>query len=41
MSIYLIKELGASGKVVHTGDADFILNDPEIGEYFLGNHDDH
>jgi len=31
----------ASGKVVHTGDADFILNDPEIGEYFLGNHDDH
>jgi ABC-type branched-subunit amino acid transport system ATPase component len=31
----------ANGKVVHTGDADFILNDPEIGEYFLGNHDDH
>ncbi|MDA0716054.1 MAG: ABC transporter ATP-binding protein [archaeon] len=31
----------ASGKVVHTGDADFILNDPEIGEYFLGSHDDH
>ena len=30
----------ASGKVVHTGDADFILNDPEIGEYFLGSHDD-
>jgi hypothetical protein len=26
--------------VVHTGDADFILNDPEIGEYFLGSHDD-
>jgi len=31
----------ANGKVVHTGDADFILNDPEIGEYFLGNHADH
>jgi ABC-type branched-subunit amino acid transport system ATPase component len=31
----------ASGKVVHTGDANFILNDPEIGEYFLGSHDDH
>ena len=31
----------AGGKVVHTGDADFILNDPEIGEYFLGSHDDH
>jgi ABC-type branched-subunit amino acid transport system ATPase component len=31
----------ANGKVVHTGDADFILNDPEIGEYFLGNHEDH
>ena len=30
----------ANGKVVHTGDADFILNDPEIGEYFLGSHDD-
>jgi len=30
----------ANGKVVHTGDADFILNDPEIGEYFLGTHDD-
>lgn len=31
----------ANGKVVHTGDADFILNDPEIGEYFLGSHGDH
>ncbi len=31
----------AGGKVVHTGDANFILNDPEIGEYFLGSHDDH
>jgi len=41
MSIDFIKELGASEEVVHTGDADFILNDPEIGEYFLGNHDDH
>ena len=30
----------ANGKVVHTGDADFILNEPEIGEYFLGSHDD-
>jgi len=27
----------AGGKVVHTGDAQSILNDPEIGEYFLGN----
>jgi ABC-type branched-subunit amino acid transport system ATPase component len=26
----------ASGKVVHTGDAQHILTDPEIGEYFLG-----
>jgi hypothetical protein len=25
---------------VHTGDANYILNDPEIGEYFLGSHDD-
>ena len=30
----------ANGKVVHIGDADFILNDPEIGEYCLGSHDD-
>lgn len=30
----------ANGKVVHTGDADYILNDPEIGEYFLGSHND-
>ncbi|MBT3419928.1 MAG: ABC transporter ATP-binding protein [Euryarchaeota archaeon] len=30
----------ANGKVVHTGDADYILNDPEIGEYFLGSHDE-
>jgi len=28
----------ASGKVVHTGDAQHILTDPEIGEYFLGSH---
>ena len=26
----------ASGKIVHTGDAQHILTDPEIGEYFLG-----
>jgi ABC-type branched-subunit amino acid transport system ATPase component len=26
----------ASGKVVHTGKAADILEDPEIGEYFLG-----
>ena len=26
----------ANGKVVHSGDAKQILNDPEIGEYFLG-----
>jgi ABC-type branched-subunit amino acid transport system ATPase component len=26
----------ASGKMVHTGDAQHILSDPEIGEYFLG-----
>ncbi|MEE2625194.1 MAG: ABC transporter ATP-binding protein [Candidatus Thermoplasmatota archaeon] len=26
----------ANGKVVHTGDAQHILTDPEIGEYFLG-----
>lgn len=30
----------ANGKVVHTGSADDILNDPEIGEYFLGNKSD-
>jgi ABC-type branched-subunit amino acid transport system ATPase component len=28
----------ASGKVVHTSDAQHILTDPEIGEYFLGSH---
>ncbi|MED5231604.1 MAG: ABC transporter ATP-binding protein [Candidatus Thermoplasmatota archaeon] len=28
----------ANGKVVHTGDAQHILTDPEIGEYFLGSH---
>ena len=28
----------ANGKVVHTGDAQHILKDPEIGEYFLGSH---
>ena len=26
----------SNGKVVHTGDAQHILTDPEIGEYFLG-----
>lgn len=26
----------ANGKIVHTGDAQNILSDPEIGEYFLG-----
>lgn len=26
----------SGGKVVHTGSADTILNDPHIGEYFLG-----
>jgi branched-chain amino acid transport system ATP-binding protein len=26
----------AGGKVVHSGDAQHILTDPEIGEYFLG-----
>ena len=26
----------SGGKVVHTGSADSILNDPKIGEYFLG-----
>ena len=31
----------SNGKVVHTGDAQHILTDPEIGEYFLGSHDDH
>jgi len=30
----------ANGKVVHTGPADHILTDPEIGQYFLGTHDD-
>ena len=28
----------AGGKVVHSGDAQHILTDPEIGEYFLGSH---
>ena len=31
----------SNGKVVHTGDAQHILTDPEIGEYFLGSTDDH
>ena len=30
----------ANGKVVHTGKAIDILNDPENGEYFLGNKSD-
>ena len=29
----------AGGKVVHSSDAQQILNDPEIGEYFLGSID--
>ncbi|MBT3357444.1 MAG: ABC transporter ATP-binding protein [Euryarchaeota archaeon] len=29
----------AGGKVVHSSDAQHILNDPEIGEYFLGSID--
>ncbi|MCH7594046.1 MAG: ABC transporter ATP-binding protein [Chloroflexi bacterium] len=29
----------SGGKVVHTGDAGDILNDPAIGEYFLGVHE--
>ena len=28
----------AAGKVVHTGKALDILNDPNVGEYFLGDH---
>jgi len=28
----------AGGKVVHTGTAESILNDPNIGDYFLGLH---
>ena len=30
----------SNGKVVHTGDAQHILTDPEIGEYFLGSTGD-
>ena len=26
----------SNGKIVHSGDAKTILDDPEIGEYFLG-----
>ncbi len=26
----------SNGKIVHSGDAENILDDPEIGEYFLG-----
>jgi branched-chain amino acid transport system ATP-binding protein len=29
----------SNGKVVHTGNAQSILNDPKIGEYFLGLHE--
>ena len=29
-------DIMANGKVVHSGDAQHILTDPEIGEYFLG-----
>ena len=31
----------SNGKVVHSGNAQRILTDPEIGEYFLGSHEDH
>ena len=31
----------SNGKVVHSGDAQHILTDPEIGEYFLGSTRDH
>ena len=31
----------SNGKVVHKGDAQHILTDPEIGEYFLGSTEDH
>ena len=31
----------SNGKVVHTGDAQHILTDPEIGDYFLGSTEDH
>ena len=31
----------ANGKVVHSGDAQHILTDPEIGEYFLGSTENH
>ena len=31
----------SNGKVVHTGDAQHILTDPEIGEYFLGSTEGH
>ena len=31
----------SNGKVVHTGDAQHILTDPEIGEYFLGSTENH
>ena len=30
----------SNGKVVHSGDAQHILTDPEIGEYFLGSTED-
>ena len=30
----------ANGKVVLTGTAEHILHDPDIGQYFLGTHDD-
>ena len=30
----------SNGKIVHSGGADHILTDPEIGQYFLGTHDD-
>ena len=30
----------SNGKVVHTGNAEGILNDPHINEYFLGTKGD-
>jgi len=30
----------SNGKVVHTGNAEDILNDPHINEYFLGTKED-
>ena len=32
----IILGIMSNGKIVHSGDAKTILDDPEIGEYFLG-----